>query len=79
MRRGKYVPFLRLSGEWLLGYGFEIGEKYETYAKKNQLILKIGGCSGSCGGGGIRFDDTDRSKSVPDGIGGRIVKDSSVT
>ena len=66
---GKYVPFVRLSGEWLLNYGFEIGKKYETYANKNQLILKIGGCSG----GGIRCDDTDRdrSKSVPDVIGER--------
>ena len=42
-RCGKYVPLLRLSGEWLLNYGFEIGKKYETYANKNQLILKIGG------------------------------------
>jgi hypothetical protein len=69
-RWAKYVPFLRLSGEWLLDYGFEIGKKYETYAKKNQLILKIGGCSGSGGGGGISFDNTDRSRSVSDGIGG---------
>jgi len=83
-RSGKYVPFLRLSGEWLLDYGFEIGKKFETYAKKNQLILKIGGCSFSCSGSGsesesgsgsgnvdgIGFDNTDRSRSVPDGIGG---------
>jgi hypothetical protein len=72
-RWGKYVPFLRLSGEWLLDYGFEIGKKYETYAKKNQLILKIGGCSGS--GGGISSDNenTDRNRNVPDGdgIGGK--------
>ena len=65
LSEGKYVPFVRLSGEWLLDYGFEIGKKYETYANKNQLILKIGGCSG----GGIRCDDTDRSRNVPDGIG----------
>lgn len=51
-RQGKYVPFLRLSGEWLLDYGFETGKKYETYAKKNQLILKIRECSGSGSGDG---------------------------
>jgi hypothetical protein len=82
---GKYVPFLRLSGEWLLANGFEIGKKDETYAKKNQLILKTGGCSGGRGrgrgrvgsrcGGGIRFDDRVRSRIVPVGI----VKDSSIT
>jgi hypothetical protein len=80
-RPGKHVPFLRLSGEWLLDYGFEIGKKYETYAKKNQLILKIGGCSGSGSGGGISSDNdndndndnTDRNRNVPDGdgIGGK--------
>lgn len=72
-RQGKYVPFLRLSGEWLLDYGFEIGKKYETYAKKNQLILKIGGCTGSGSGGGISSDNdnTDRNRNVPDGIGGK--------
>ena len=79
MRQGKCVPFLRLSGEWLLDYGFEIGKKYETYANKNQLILQIEGCSGSGGGGGISFDNKDRSRSVPDGIGERMVKDSSIT
>lgn len=77
-RCGKYVPLLRLSGEWLLNYGFEIGKKYETYANKNQLILKIGGCigNGNGNGRGINSDndndnnDTDKNRNVADGIGG---------
>jgi hypothetical protein len=73
-RRGKYVPLLRLSGEWLLNYGFEIGKKYETYANKNQLILKIGGCidNGNGNGRGINSDNDnmDKNRNVPDGIGG---------
>jgi hypothetical protein len=74
----KYVPFLRLTGEWLLDYGFEIGEKFETYATKNQLILKIGSrCIGSGSesgsGSGISSDNdnTIRNRNVPDGIGGK--------
>ena len=74
----KHVPFLRLTGEWLLDYGFEIGKKYETYASKNQLILKIGNeCNGSGSGsgneGGISSDNdnTVRNRNVPDGIGGK--------
>jgi hypothetical protein len=73
-RCGKYVPLLRLSGEWLLDYGFEIGKKYETYAKKNQLILKIGGCIGNGNGNGRGInsdnDNMDKNRNVPDGIGG---------
>lgn len=77
----KYVPFLRLTGEWLLDYGFEIGKKYETYASKNQLILKIGNqCNGSGNEGGISSDndntdtdtDTDRNGNVPYPDGDRI-------
>jgi hypothetical protein len=74
-RCGKYVPLLRLSGEWLLDYGFEIGKKYETYANKNQLILKIGGCIGNDNGNGNGRgispdnDNMDKNRNVPDGIG----------
>jgi hypothetical protein len=75
----KYVPFLRLTGEWLLDYGFEIGKKFEIYATKNQLILKIGNqCNGN--GGGISSDndntdtdtDADRNGNVPYPDGDRI-------
>ena len=73
-RCGKYIPLLRLSGEWLLDYGFEIGKKFETYAKKNQLILKIGGCIGNGNGNGrgksSDNDNMDKNRNVPDGIGG---------
>jgi hypothetical protein len=73
-RCGKYVPLLRLSGEWLLNYGFEIGKKHETYANKNQLILKIGGCIGNGNGNGRGInsdnDNMDKNRNVPDGIGG---------
>ena len=74
-RCGKYVPLLRLSGEWLLNYGFEIGKKYETYANKNQLILKIGGCNGNGNGNGNGRgispdnDNMDKNRNVSDGIG----------
>jgi hypothetical protein len=57
-----------------LNYGFEIGKKYETYANKNQLILKIGGCidNGNGNGRGINSDNDnmDKNRNVPDGIGG---------
>lgn len=77
----KYVPFLRLTGEWLLDYGFEIGKKYETFGNKNQLILKIReGCNGrGSGSGRISTDNEDRTRNMRDGIGERLVKDSSIT
>lgn len=46
--KNRYVPFLRLSGLWLESFGFEIGDKFEIYAMKNQLILRTGSCGSSC-------------------------------
>ena len=40
-RRGKDVPFIRLSGLWLEAYGFKPHGKFEVYPEKNQLILRL--------------------------------------
>jgi hypothetical protein len=46
--KNTYVPFLRLSGLWLERFGFEIGDKFEIYAMKNQLILRTSSYGSSC-------------------------------
>jgi len=61
--KNKYVPFLRLSGQWLESFGFEIGKKYVIYAMKNQLILR----TSSCGSSSSCSCELDRSHfTIPD-------------
>ncbi len=38
-RRGKAVPFLRMSGNWLRDLGFRIGTRVTVEAKKGQLVI----------------------------------------
>ena len=39
-RKGKRVPFIRLSGLWLEKCGLLVGDKFLVFPKKDQLLLK---------------------------------------
>jgi hypothetical protein len=81
--KNKYVPFLRLSGLWLERFGFEIGDKFEIYAMKKQLILRTSSCGSSCScelDKSIQDYDGSRDRDRDRGRGREgMVKDSSVT
>ncbi|MEK6564222.1 MAG: SymE family type I addiction module toxin [Candidatus Omnitrophota bacterium] len=36
----KYVPAIRVSGLWLLHFGFELGDEVTLTAKDNEIIIK---------------------------------------
>ncbi len=40
-RPDKVVPFIRISGFWLEGYGFDVGKRFEVYPEQSQLVLRV--------------------------------------
>jgi hypothetical protein len=48
---GRYVPFLRITAQWLAGAGFDIGQQVRVQAERGRLVLTSGAAAIAAGSG----------------------------